>query len=61
MIFLSVRQILDSSLIADECIDSYNKRMKKGILCKIDFQKAYDNVSWEFLDYTLMRMGFGQL
>ena len=25
---------------------------------KVDFEKAYDSVSWGFLDYMMMRMGF---
>lgn len=50
---------MNSAWVANESIDSYQKRKKTGILCKINFQKAYDNVSWELLDYTLMRMGFG--
>lgn len=24
-----------------------------GALCKLDFQKAYDNIDWPFLDYVL--------
>lgn len=28
------------------------------MLFKVDFMKAYDSVSWDFLDYMLSRMGF---
>ena len=52
------RQILDSVLIGLECIDS---RLKTGIprvLCKLDVEKAYDHVSWDFLMYMLQRSGF---
>lgn len=50
---------MDSALIANECINSAHLLNQNGILCKIDFQKAYDNVAWSFIDYVLKRMGFG--
>ena len=56
--FISGRQILDASLIANEYIDFYLKSNQLGILCKLDIKKAYDNVSWTFLMATLEKMGF---
>ena len=47
------RQILDSVLIAFECIDSRLKLGVPGVLCKLDVEKAYDHVSWDFLMYML--------
>jgi hypothetical protein len=29
------------------------------MIFKVDFEKAYDSVSWSFLDYLLGRFGFG--
>lgn len=52
---------MDSVIIANECINSAQQEHFSGILCKIDFQKAYDNVAWSFIDYVLQRMGFGVL
>ncbi|RVX07360.1 Transposon TX1 uncharacterized 149 kDa protein [Vitis vinifera] len=53
------RQILDASLIANEVIDSWQKRKEKGLICKLDIEKAYDSINWKFLMKVLQKMGFG--
>ena len=57
---MKVRQILDSFLIASKCIDSRLKSGVSGVLCKLDVEKAYDHVSWDFLMYILQRRGFSE-
>ena len=52
------RQILDASLIANEVIDSMLKKKEKGVLCKLDIEKAYDKINWNFLKAVLIKMGF---
>lgn len=59
--FIKGRQILDSILIANECLDSRLKSKKPGLICKIDLEKAFDNVKWSFVDEVLQQMGFGQI
>lgn len=31
---------------------------KEGVLLKVDLEKAYDHVDWDFLDYMLLHFGF---
>lgn len=31
---------------------------KKGVMFKVDFEKAYDSVSWAFLSFIMEKMGF---
>lgn len=30
------------------------------MLLKVDFEKAFDNVNWNFMKYVLKRLGFGE-
>lgn len=57
--FVERRQILDCSLIANECTDLWNHE-KVGVVCMLDMGKAYDHVSWVFLDHMMRKMGFRQ-
>ncbi|GJU31729.1 putative RNA-directed DNA polymerase, eukaryota, reverse transcriptase zinc-binding domain protein [Tanacetum coccineum] len=57
--FITGRQILDGPLIHSETIDWYKKRKMKMMLFKVDFEKAFDTVSWRYLDYVLDKLGFG--
>ena len=58
--FVEGRQILDTVLIANEAIDSVLKNNENGIMCKLDIEKAYDNVDWAFLLTVMQKMGFGE-
>ena len=58
--FVEGRQILDIALIANEAIDSLLKGDEAGVLCKLDLEKAYDHINWDFLMSVMQKMGFGE-
>ena len=58
--FVEERLILDAPLIANEVINSIMKRKERGVLCKLDIEKAYDQINWNFIVNVLERMGFGE-
>jgi len=44
-VFLSGRGLLDSVLIASKTVDFIRKERLKGVIVKVDFEKAYDSVN----------------
>ena len=56
--FVKGRQILDAVLIANEIVDERRRSGEEGVVFKIDFEKAYDRMRWDFLDQVLEKKGF---
>ncbi|GJZ17745.1 putative RNA-directed DNA polymerase, eukaryota, reverse transcriptase zinc-binding domain protein [Tanacetum coccineum] len=57
--FIAGCQILDGPLMLSEMIDWYKNRKKKMLIFKVDLEKAFDSVSWRYLDFVLYSHGFG--
>jgi len=55
--FLKDRGILDSVLLVNEAIEDLRRRGSSGLCLKVDFEKAYDSVSWAFLYDMLQKLG----
>nr|GEY27840.1 RNA-directed DNA polymerase, eukaryota [Tanacetum cinerariifolium] len=53
------RQILDDPFILNEVIQWCKKKKKQSMIFKVDFEKAYDSVRWDFIDTILKKFGFG--
>jgi hypothetical protein len=59
--FVKDRQILGGILISNEVVDEPRKTKKELMLFKVDFEKAYDSVDWDYLDAVMGRMSFPTL
>lgn len=57
--FIKGRQLVDGVVAINEIID-LAKKIHRSCLIKMDFEKAYDSVSWSFLDYMMRRFSFDE-
>ncbi|CAL1358712.1 unnamed protein product [Linum trigynum] len=57
--FIPGRQTTDNVIVVQEVLHSLRKRKGKkgGLILKIDLEKAYDMLRWDFLCDTLMEVG----
>jgi hypothetical protein len=56
--FINGRCLLDGALALHEIIDELKVSNLKAVILKLDFEKAYDRVSWCFLRTVLLCKGF---
>ena len=56
--FICNRSIQTCSMLAFELVHTINARKDRALLLNFDFQKAFDNVSWDFLRELMENMGF---
>jgi hypothetical protein len=57
-VFIKGRNIMDGVMILREIVHDVKVRKKDGVILKLDFEKAYDKISWEFLFEMLKQRGF---
>ena len=57
--FLENRSIADCSRLIYDIIIETELANKSGLILLVDFQKAFDSLSWEFIDEVLDKFNFG--
>ncbi|OMO89581.1 reverse transcriptase [Corchorus capsularis] len=61
--FLEKRQIQDNIIVAHEAFHYLKLRKNRkrwDVAIKLDMQKAYDRIEWDFLEAVLQKMGFDE-
>jgi hypothetical protein len=56
--FLPGRYIMEGVVVLHETLHEIKRKKLDGIILKIDFEKAYDKVNWNFLQQSLRMKGF---
>ena len=58
--FIPGRNILEGVAILQEVLHELRMSKQAGVILKLDFEKAYDKVDWNFLEEVLRRKGFSE-
>ncbi|KAL4032276.1 hypothetical protein IC575_005346 [Cucumis melo] len=56
--FVKNRQITDAILMANEAVDFWKVKKIKGFILKLDIEKAFDKLNWDFIDFVLEKKNF---
>jgi hypothetical protein len=56
--FIRGRYIVDGAVMLHDVVHELRSKNLKGVILKIEFEKAYDSVRWDFVEEIMMRKGF---
>ena len=55
------RNIMEGAIVLHKTLHELHMKKQDVIIFKIDFEKAYDKVKWDFLQQTLKMKGFSHV
>lgn len=47
----------DADVLGNEAVDEARRKGMRGVVFKLDFEKAYDSMKWDFRDMVLEKKG----
>ena len=59
--YVSERNIMNRPLLVNEIISWAKRKKEKVLLFKVDFDKAFDSLSWNYSEDVMRQMGFGNI
>jgi Reverse transcriptase (RNA-dependent DNA polymerase) len=57
-VFLKGQNFMDNVISAHEILYSMHRFKEPGLLLKLDFEKTFDNVNWNYIQHTFLQQGF---
>jgi len=57
--FIADKLIVDGFMVANKVVYDLKRSRRSGLIFKVDFQKAFDSVLWDYIDEVMTYMGFG--
>jgi hypothetical protein len=58
--FIKGRNIMDGVMTLHAILHDVKHNKRDGLILKLDFEKAYDKISWDFLFEMLRQRGFNE-
>jgi len=49
------RDLLDGVLVTNEVLEEKKRKKKSCVFFKVDYEKAYESISWDFIYYMLVK------
>lgn len=59
-IFLKDRCLLDSVLVTNEVVEDLRRYNRSGVCLKVDYEKTYNSVKWDFFIRYVKQVGLSQ-
>jgi hypothetical protein len=59
--FIPGRNIMEGVIVLHETIHEMHRKKQSGVILKLDFEKAYDKLNWNFNQQTLRMKGFSPI
>lgn len=56
--FIRGRYILDGVIVLHEVLHEVHRKKESVVFFKVDFEKAYDKINWDFLYFVMEKKGF---
>jgi hypothetical protein len=58
-VFIAVKQIVDGFMVSNKVVYDLKSSRRSGLIFKVDFQKVFDSVLWDYIDEVMTYKGFG--
>jgi hypothetical protein len=61
MDFIPGHNIMEGVIVLHETLHEMHRKQQSGLILKLDFEKDYDKLNWNFIQQTLRMKGFSPI